>query len=732
MSKPTAFCILLSAAQILPCLAQQEPSSKKQESVKLPDIEVTGVAQVAPVDATALKMPATLQETPRSVTVIDARAIDQRNMRTVSDVFESAPGFFANSRTNEGYHFLARGFRMGPADTKVDGFSGLIAGGGQKAFTLYGFDSVALLGGPANLNYGQSNLPGGMVSLTTKKAQLGAPSTFSVTTQTYAGQGVSAFERNGVGVEMDHSGVVSGSPYRIGYGADNTNGFVAGTLDRNRYYGASTVVRFGPNGNFTLTPLVHRWESITPSGAGMVASPSSSRSTNDGSSLLNVNDVSPFGVNLYGGGRADNVTLAGFDFQAEGGPRLKLNANYRFIHFDTDRNEWTPKALTAGGILTRQQTKSQSDSDSHNIDAFVTLESKVSEAFRNRLVAGVRLALIEARSRSANGALTSAQSPIDVYTGVLSGAALTDVSTGWKPYTLTESTQWSAYLQDQASLLGGRLVVTGGLGYGQFTKEGYGTNKSDLTPNIAAMWNFSKELGAYVSYDQSFQYADPAIAYEDAAGNPLNPGPTTGDSREVGLKYQLPDHKGNVGLALFSARRQNVYEQSASGVTNPNGNRYYTAIPGQEAHGLELSSMYRMTAGWSLEASAAWIRGSYNDTALGDRLARTPEYSLNLTSRWDHGQVFGGGRLSSYAGLTWQDERLSGSGTRTPSAPDPIMLPSFARVDLGAEYSVSEKLRIALHIRNLLDRRIFIDGTTGANIQVDAPRTITLKATYSY
>jgi outer membrane receptor protein involved in Fe transport len=724
--------LLLVASQLPVLLAQEATKEKAPRPITLSDIQVTGSAPSTPVDNTALKLPAALHETPRSVTVIDSEAIEQRNMKSVNDAYESAPGFFANSRSNEGYHFIARGFRMLPGNTMVDGFNGLLAGGGQKALTLYGIESVSLLGGPANLIYGQANLPGGMVNLTTKKAQLGAPSTLTLTTQTYAGNGVSAFERNGLGLELDHNGSIGKTPFRFGYAADNTNGYVADTLDRTRYYGASTSIKFGPNDNLSLTPLVHRWETITPAGSGMIASATSSLSNNDGSSTLNAHDLSPLDVNLYGGGRRDNITLAGFDFQASGDPTLKLNANYRFIHFDADKNEWSPKTLTSGGIMTRQQTKTQTESDAHNFDTYLTVETASSKDFKNRLLVGMKLVLTDARNRSADGPLTTAQSPIDIYTGQLTGAGLNDVSTGWKPYTLTESTQWNGYLQDQASLLGGKFVLTGGLGYGQFSKEGFGTTKSDVTPNIAAMWNFNKDLSAYVSYDRTFQYVDPAVAYEDSAGNSINPAPTTGDSREIGVKYQLPDQKGNVNAALFSARRQNVLEQSATGVTNLNGNRYYTLIPGQEAHGLELSGTFRVTKDWSLESTFAWIRGSYNETALGDTLAKTPEYSFSLNSRWDHGQVLGRGKLSTYAGLVWQDERLSGNGSRTLTAPDPIMLPAFTRVDVGAEYAVNDKFRVSLHVRNLLDRRIFVDGTTGSNLQVEAPRTITLRATYSY
>jgi outer membrane receptor protein involved in Fe transport len=60
------------------------------------------------------------------------------------------------------------------------------------------------------------------------------------------------------------------------------------------------------------------------------------------------------------------------------------------------------------------------------------------------------------------------------------------------------------------------------------------------------------------------------------------------------------------------------------------------------------------------------------------------------------------------------------------------MLPSFWRVDAGLFYRVNEHLDVALNVENLLDERIFVDGTTGANLQVAAPRTLTLRMGYRF
>ena len=134
---------------------------------------------------------------------------------------------------------------------------------------------------------------------------------------------------------------------------------------------------------------------------------------------------------------------------------------------------------------------------------------------------------------------------------------------------------------------------------------------------------------------------------------------------------------------------------------------------------------------WSLDGSFAWIDGSYENGIYSEPIAKTPEFSWSLYTRheFDRGPLEG---FSQYVGLVWQDERMGGNGSRSATNTDPLMLPDFYRVDAGLGYRFNDRFRIGLHVNNLLDETIFVDGTTGANIQVAAPRTISLKATYTF
>ena len=146
------------------------------------------------LEETATRLPATLHETPRSVSVIDSARIRDQNFRGVNDALAYVPGMTVNSYRREGYHFYSRGYRMLPDDTRVDGFAGVNAGGGFGA-TLFGVEQAVMLRGPAGLLYGSSASPGGLINLVTKKPLDMPQTTVDVRVGGYAGDGVGFAER---------------------------------------------------------------------------------------------------------------------------------------------------------------------------------------------------------------------------------------------------------------------------------------------------------------------------------------------------------------------------------------------------------------------------------------------------------------------------------------------------------------------------------------------------------
>lgn len=710
---------------------------------QMPDVVVTGEGKPAGgnvVDSTVLKLPTTLHETPRSVSVISEERIREQIFRTPVDTLYYTPGVFPNSTAAGGYHYISRGFRMSPNETLIDGFSGFYVGGGQSPQSLYGVDRIVIQRGPAGLLYGAATLPGGLINIITSKPEEFTSTRLDLTTGTYAGNGVEFGDRATVGLELDTTGPLTKNGrvlYRAIIAGDNSDQYTADVLNQTRYYSGSLTFKLDDEDRYTFTPLVQYAHNKRPAGSGMVISPSTSLNVNDGSTgPINTSDLSPLSVNLYEGLRTDDMLVAGFDFQAKPVDPLTLNANYRYISYETDINQWSPQVnndaqraqLVNSNTVSRVQGKSDADRASHNFDLNGVYESEPTSWWKNLVQAGFNGRYYHSESRTATGPLGTPQSPINIYTGI--APPITDVSTGWGATALDDDFYWNTYLQNQAAFLDEQWVLTVGLGYGQQHYNDAPTRDGKVTPNAALVWNPTKQLALYGSYSTSYQPSDPTL--QNFAGETDTFDPQSGVNYEVGVKYDLPSNRASLAAALFLTERDNVVVQDTSqGPVNGNGQPYYIEQGGQSAHGVELSGEYRFLPNWNVIGTFAWIDASYDTGPYPTPVAKTPEFSWSLYTRYEITR----GPLKSLAGslgLVWQDDRMGGNAARTATSPDPLTLPSFFRVDLGLSYQLTQHADVQLNIVNLLDEKYFVDGTTGANLLIAAPRTLTLRFGYKF
>lgn len=688
-----------------------------------------------------LKLPAPLHEIPRSITVFDADRIREQNFRTPVDTFYYTPGLFPNAVGNGAYHYIARGFRMLPGDTLVDGFQGFYVGGGQAPLSLYGVERVVILRGPAGLQYGAATMPGAVINLITKRPKPEPRTTLDLTSFTYWGGGWDPGDRLGYGIEFDSTGPVDPNGralYRVVAAGDNSDMYSGDILYQTRYLAGALTLKLDPEGRFTLTPLVQFSDNKRPGGLGMRISPSTSLSTADGQTgPIREHDLSPLGVRLWEGGRADKYLVAGFDSESRFSEWWTVRAAYRVNHYETDILQWSPQINTAAqrtllltsNLVFRTQSKSQADRMYHLFDVNTTFTLEPADWWENQFQVGVNGRKFDSDSRTATGPLGTPQAPIHIYTGQAL-SPVRDVSTGWGPVTTSDQFEWNLYAQNQAAFLDRRWVLTLGVGYGQQHFADAPTRKSDAVPMAGLLYQVTPRLALYASYATSYQPADPTLETFEGRSGTFDP--QTGVNYEAGVKYDLPDGRASVAGALFWTERDNVIVRDLSrGDVNLNGNPYYIQQKGQRAGGLELSAEIRPLEGWRLNATFAWIDASYETGLFPKPVAKTPEFSWSLYTRYDftRGPLRG---LGASMGVIWQDDRMAGNAARTASSPDPLTLPAFWRVDAGLFYRVNEHLDLSLQVQNLLDETIFVDGTTGANLQMAAPRTVTLRLGYTF
>jgi len=710
----------------------------------------------AAVEST-LKLSVPIHETPRSLTVVGEERLRDQNFRQVSDIITYVPGLTPNSYRNGSYHFYARGYRQSAEDTRLDGFAGINVGGGGFGASTFGIEEAVILRGPAGLLYGQTGAPGGFINLISKRPQEKRFTRIDIRGGGYSGNGVSFGERPSFAVDVDTTGAFTKNNrilYRGLFTLENSNYFTLDTLDRNRYLNASVSFKLDEDGRYVLTPSLQRRRYHRPYGGGVVVSPSTSLSTNDRvSSPINQSDQSPLDVNLFGGRRIEETAWGGIDFRGVVNDKIRVNAAYRYVSFDTDINTFTPQVSSAAqiiqlrnqGIVSRIQAKSLTERDYNNFNADASYEWLNNSFIRNTTQIGFYERILNSRATQIvpNSPSVAVQSPINIYTGQIASPLRDNFpSIGFVPET--RDIVWNGFVQNRTSLDNGRWNVTLGFNYGQNKPAVGAVRKSGIIPNAAIVFNATPELAVYGSYATSFNPTDPD--FEDARGNRGTFDPTIGRSFEVGAKYDLLNRRVNLTLALFQNQIENTLVQSDITILNPRGNRFFIPAGTRRSRGAEMTGEFQVRQDLYVAAGVGYLDAIYKGfptsvTATGlppqtspipnSQAEKSPRWTSNVYARYERREGYLKG-LGAGFGMFWQSKRLGSNGARTFAAPDPLVLPSYTRVDSALFYRLNKFVNFALNIENLFDELIYVNASVGSNIEIAAPRQMTFRTTFNF
>lgn len=728
--------------------ADADPAARPVPVVSLSAITIES-SRLTPADSSTLKLPLPLHDTPRSVTVLDEARLREQDFQTLAETLAYVPGVFSFGNNGDSYHFFSRGFNMGADETKLDGFTGFISNGSFSP-NLFGAEQVVFLRGPAGLLYGAAATPGGMINLVTKKPQRTPFTRVGIRYATSAGGGAALGSHAGTEVEIDLNQRLTADGrlgYRFAAEAEERTFFTDGIHDRTRAALFALTWKFGRDDRFELTPLFHYERQPFTEGRGLVISPSTSLSAADGrDGPIRTADLTPLTNSLSGGGRHNEHHIAGLDFRATLTPAWRATLAYRFMATDSDVNQFSAQTATLrqlttadprSWVLDRRQTVSQTDRRNHAFDLGTTYESAPATSVKNLTQLGFNARSFRTTvSRAA--ATQSNQSPINSYTAV-APVGLIDRHPALINAFLNDDFYWNAYAQNQTAF-GERWILTLGAGYGE---QRFGrdypvgqappanlaqltaTRRGDPTPNASLVFKPTPPLALYASYSTSYQPADGSL--EDRSGQTGSFRPTTGRNFEFGAKFDFADRRGSLTASVFETALTNVLVQSDATQLNPNGNRYSTQTAGgRRTRGAEFSAEVQPLENWRVTATASVLDSRYRGEGRipGSRTEKTPPLAISLLQRYD----FARGPLKNFSaslGLVWQDDRLSVA--RTPAAPDPLVLPAFARCDAGLFYRVNPCWDFALNCQNLFDRLYFTNGATGAALEAGAPRSLALR-----
>jgi catecholate siderophore receptor len=285
--------------------------------------------------------------------------------------------------------------------------------------------------------------------------------------------------------------------------------------------------------------------------------------------------------------------------------------------------------------------------------------------------------------------------------------------------THAENSVFSIYLQDEIELTDSFALILGVRfddmdsdveSIGRPAMGSPVTNLSDsddtISPRAGLIFTATDQLSAYISYSETFsplagdQYASLKSSYSYVD-------PKSFENAEFGIRYDLPS-----GLSLSAA----YFEINSNTPAYDVANSTYSKSE-QEITGFELQIVGTLTDRW-------FISAGYTDTDAkktdGSPLREVPE---SMFSIWNNYLMTD--KLALNLGVINQGE----SHIKDQASPK---LPSFTRVDAGANYALTENTTLGLNIENLTDELYFPHSHSTHQASVGAPINAMLSISSSF
>lgn len=634
---------------------------------------------VASQSASASKTDTPLIETPRSVSVIDRKELDDRGVTSIPEAVRyssgvTTGGFGYDPRFDQIY---VRGFSTTTLGDFRDGLKQFPAGFTTFRTEPYQLSSIEVIKGPAAVLYGQS-VPGGLIDRRSKLPTENQINEVSVQGGTY-GRFQTAFDIGGA-ANPDKSLL-----YRlVGVGrAGDTNFDIA-----DERFMLAPSLTWRPTIDTTITVYGIFQKDETDASVAVL---------NRNGQILNMRGSDPkydylrqeqaqVGYKLEH--RFDDV----FTFrQHTRFGALKAESRYLSGSFATPTSTIYDRGTVAVGD---EQTSWQTD---NNLEAnFAT------GALTHKMLFGVNYDHNVWDFRLGFGPVNPAYA-LNTLNPVYGIAGATPAYTSG---SRSVQEQVGIYVQDQMSVGNWRLSVSGRQDWADQTQTNALTgavtsarNDKAFSYSAGLLYLFDNGIAPYVSYATSFQ--PNTLMGIDGIVLP----PSEGEQIEGGVKYQpRPD-------VLLTASVYDLKEKNAAKLAGyVNGVAYYTSVGEIRVRGFELEARARLTE--ELETVSAYtysdaeITQSTIATEVGKTPAVTPKHTasswLNYTARTGAFDGFGAGFGVRYIDSTWttNDNLMRNAGY--------TLFDAALRYDLGKIKPQLVGYQASINANNIADDKVAV------------------------
>lgn len=733
--------VVAAAGSVLIPLASQAQLAPAGPASLLPEVAVT-----------ATRVEENVKDVPATITVIDAQQIDRGLVTGVENLFRYEPGVTVNSDPN----------RFGASSINIRGLEGnrvLIQVDGVRAPSLFTFgvgpfntstrnmvdiDSmkkVEVLRGPASTLYGSDAL-GGVVSYITKDPldylNLDASPVYGGIKSLYASanDGWTNTATAAIGTKE-----IQGLVVYTYYTCIETNNF--GTND------STSPARTAPNPLDVNEYNVLAKVAVTPNANNTFKFTYESYMHRGDVDILSLNASTPKTSALYGQDQnsRDRGQLA-YEWRNPGGTWLAgFTANiYQQTAKTASDSQETRTATSAGCSGTATGVSTCYIPRQFNFSQIVTGGAAQLESL---LTAG-----------SVSQRILWGFEVYDTDTSALRDATIYNLTTGTTSKTLagdtfpvrdfpnTTSTTFGAYVQDQISLLGDRLVITPALRFDSYKLKIHpdaiydnnkppGVSPSDFSdsawsPKLAAQYSLNEVYNVYANYAFGFR-APPFDDVNAAFRNPIQsyvliPNPDlkseTSQGIEIGLKGE--GKQGRVAVAAFYNKYHDFIDSRVAldcpadplcvpgfAFTFQSINRRNVRIYGAEAKGEWL-----FYPNFSIAGSVAYANGE--DTDTGETLNSVNPLTGVVGVRYD-GTTATYGTYGGALNFTMVQRKTSAAPV---GGVNPFLTPGYGLVDLTGYWNFSKNAKIAAGVFNLFDKKYWQWGDVNTAVLAQGASSI--------
>lgn len=713
--------VALSLLSATPAVAQDESAADPDagngvETVATTDdsgeqvIIVTAKNYVPKGASTATKSDIPLVETPQSVSVVSRDQIDLLNFIDAQQAVRYIAGATGeNYGPDLRFDFIqVRGF---PPKQFIDGLATPVTTTiFSNGVDLYAFESLDILKGPASVLYGSAP-PGGIYNQTSRRpsSEFGGEVSLKYGEDDYKQLGMTATGAANDWLDLRATVMIRDR--------DAERDFV----HAKRVYAApAATVHIGQDTR--LTGLAYyQYDRVNGDTNGFLPV--------QGTLLPNPNGPIRRDVNL---GEPDYNRYerkqwgAGFELTHDFAGSWNATINARWSDYSEEQDVIYNAFLNADNrTITRSIFPYAEDVKSFAIDGRIAGKFGMG-AIEHNVLAGIDHRTAD--NEAFFGFLYAAGGTIDIYSPVYNVGAPYARPAADIPYANQNLNQTGAYLQDQISIGGLRVLLSGR--YDWVDLESFGTSKDQhkFTWRAGASYVTASGFVPYVSYATSFE---PTLGV-DAAGNAFRP--TLGEQIEGGVKYDGrglgPDVDLLATAAVFKIKQKNVTSASYGPVTAPPiGSTQSGEV---EVQGAELEFVARIRNQLAINGSY-----SYNDSEvtqsevaveIGAPLPVTPKHKASLFADYTF-QRGGLGGFGFGAGVRY----VSRSAGSLPGPFNPVVYVSDSSTlfDAIVHYDLPD-WRFAINGSNVFDKRYVARCAGPNNCTFGAGRQVIGTATYKF